>query len=77
MPRQTESKPPDHPIITAEVVPMFGRPSQRPAHREPPPTDAELAEYRRLKPLLVKMLDEWNAITASGGCPVARHILTR
>jgi hypothetical protein len=43
--------------------------------REPPASQAELAEYRRLRPLLLQMLKEWEAIKGSGGCPVARQIV--
>lgn len=44
-----------------------------PANREPPITAAELAEYRRLKPLLIQMLKEWQKIRV--GCPIARRTI--
>lgn len=40
-------------------------------------TPAELAEYRRIKPLLLQMLREWEAIKSSGGCPIARNITSQ
>lgn len=75
MPNRREIRPPDQ--VTAEIVPLFGAQAPRAAERQPPITSEELAEYRRMRPLLLKMLKEWDAITASGGCPVARHVLTR
>jgi hypothetical protein len=47
--------------------------SERPA-REPPVTDAEIREYRRLKPLLLAMLNEWGRV--KGMCPMASRILS-
>jgi hypothetical protein len=44
-----------------------------PAHREPPLTAAELAEYRRIRPALLQLLEEWQKIRVS--CPVARRTL--
>lgn len=52
-------------------------PVKRSATREQPVTDAEIAEYRKLKPKLLQMLAEWDAIKASDGCPVAHHVLTK
>lgn len=43
--------------------------------REPAVTDAEIAEFRRLKPLLLRMLKEWEQLKSEEGCPVARHVL--
>lgn len=42
--------------------------------REPNLTDAELIEYRRLRPALLQMLEEWQKIRT--GCPVARNMLS-
>ena len=39
------------------------------------PTGAELAEYRRIRPLL--LLAEWEVIKGSIGCPIARRITTQ
>lgn len=52
-------------------------PVRRTAIREQPVTDAEIAEYRKLKPKLLQMLAEWEEIKSSHGCPVAHHILTK
>jgi hypothetical protein len=41
------------------------------------PTGAELAEYRRIRPLLLQMLAEWEVIKGSIGCPIARRITTQ
>lgn len=38
-------------------------------------TSQELAEYRRIKPQLLQMLREWEALKSGRGCPVARSIL--
>jgi len=55
------------------VVPLFLA-TIAPRRKEAPVSDEELAEYRRLKPLLLQMLAEWEQIKGSGGCPVARSI---
>jgi hypothetical protein len=44
------------------------------AKREAPPTPEEIAEYRRIRPQLLQMLREWEAVKATGGCPIARRI---
>jgi hypothetical protein len=59
---------------TTNVTPLFGR-QPRPASREPAPTDEEIAEYRRIRPQLLQMLDEWNRIKGYKGCPAARAVL--
>lgn len=58
----------------ANVVSIFDR---RPAaNRAPPVTAEEIAEFRRVWPDVLKMLDEWKEVTAAkDGCPVARQIL--
>lgn len=57
----------------AKVVSIFER---RPAaFREPPITAEEIAEYRQMRPLLMKMLEEWQQVATTGGCPVARQII--
>lgn len=73
MPQQEVQQPAPE-AVPANVVPIFAR---RPlVNREPPPSAEELAEYRRMKPLLLKMLEEWEQVTAAkDGCPVARQIL--
>lgn len=57
----------------ANVTSIVGRP--RPRH-EPPPTDAELAEYRRMLPALRCMLAEWEAVKGPNGCPVLKMVLS-
>jgi len=73
--QQDEALPQEasEPFIVANVVPIFGR-LPRP-YREAPATDDELAEYRRIRPRLLKMLEEWDALTGEGGCPIARSRL--
>lgn len=61
------------PFDAENVVSLFGR-IPRP-HREAPASDDELAEYRRIRPRLLKMLEEWDALTGEGGCPIARSRL--
>jgi hypothetical protein len=53
------------------VVALFGRTHTK---REAPPTDEELMEYRRIRPRLLQMLREWDALKSQSGCPVARAI---
>jgi hypothetical protein len=72
-------KPPEAatnaPPIEAEgnVTQLFARnPAKR---REPPLTDEEIAEFRRLRPLLIKMLADWGTLSGPTGCPVVHHIL--
>lgn len=55
------------------VMSIVGRPCPR---REPPPTDAELAEYRRMLPALRRMMAEWDTVKGPNGCPVLRMVLT-
>jgi hypothetical protein len=39
---------------------------------QPPPTDDELAEYRRVWPQVLRMLNEWGDIKC--GCPIAGRL---
>lgn len=39
-----------------------------------PASSEELEEYRRMWPLVMRMLREWEAVKGSGGCPIARRI---
>ena len=57
----------------SNVFPLFLA-TIAPRRREAPATEDELAEYRRIRPLLLQMLSEWEQIKGSGGCPVARSI---
>ena len=41
--------------------------------RDPPLTPAELAEYRRLRPLLLQMLEEWHRVRMA--CPIAQRAI--
>lgn len=40
-----------------------------------PLTPEEQAEFRRMWPLLMQMLREWEVIKAEGGCPIASRLL--
>jgi hypothetical protein len=62
------------------VVVPFQAPSASARKHEPPPTNEEIAEYRRIRPVLMQMLEEWpkllrehRAITSN--CMLARKIL--
>lgn len=52
------------------VIPLH---SPAPRRREPPLTDAEIREWRRLAPQLRRMARQIEAIAVE--CPVARQIL--
>lgn len=59
---------------THNVTPLFGRIAPiRDLARVPPLTGDEIAEYRRLRPRLLAMLDGWDKVAR--GCPVARLTL--
>lgn len=65
---------------TSNVVVPFQAPSGSARKHEPPPTDDEIAEYRRIRPVLLQMLEQWpkflkehQAITSN--CVLARKIL--
>lgn len=50
-------------------------------NREPQPTDEEIAEYRRIRPLLLKMIEEWPKLmqhqqAIGSNCMLARKILS-
>ena len=38
-------------------------------------TPEELAEYRRIRPVLLKIVAEWPTLRGQQGCPAMRHIL--
>jgi len=38
-------------------------------------TPEELAEYRRIRPALLKIVAEWATLRGQQGCPAMRHIL--
>lgn len=40
-----------------------------------PVTAEEVAEYRRIKPELLKMLAEWQLVRSTAGCPVFREVI--
>lgn len=46
-------------------------PFSTPLYREPPLTAVELAEYRRLRPMLRKLVEDWPKIVSS--CPIAKR----
>ena len=35
----------------------------------------ELREYRRIRPLLLAMIEDWQKLKSPQGCPAMRHIL--
>lgn len=68
-----ESQPPPQ---LADVVPLFGAQRKPAPPREAPVTPEEIAEYRQIRPALLRMLAEWEQLTAAhSGCPVAAQIL--
>lgn len=56
-----------------EKIPGNVVPFAPPPHWEPPLTAVELAEYRRLRPALLQVLEEWQKIRT--GCPIARQTI--
>ena len=63
---------------SSNVIDLAG--ARRRQKVEPPPTDEEMQEYRRIRPLLLKMLVDWpelkrqhDLITQS--CPLAIKLL--
>lgn len=42
-----------------------------------PPTAEEIAEYRRIRPALLRMVEEWQIVRGPGGCPVMAHLLNQ
>lgn len=67
--QEAASEPPN----LGNVVELFAAtPCPR---RAPPPSEAELIEYREMRPRLLAMLAEWDTIKSSHGCPVARQVL--
>lgn len=58
--------------LASNVTPLAGRIA---AAREAPVTGQELAEYRRLRPRLLAMLDGWERLVSPKGCPAARSVL--
>lgn len=63
------------PSEDSNVRSLFGM-AARP-RREPPLTDAEISEYRRIKPLLQQLMVEWETLKSEKGCPVARSLLVK
>jgi hypothetical protein len=75
-----QKTPESHEIAAANNVVPFQAPTAAARKHEPPPTDDEIAEYRRIRPLLMRMLEQWptllkehQAITSN--CVLARKIL--
>lgn len=62
--------------LSNNVLPMFDV-DRTGGPRPPSVTHAEVAEYRRLLPQMRQMLDEWQAVKGSNGCPVARSLLKK
>lgn len=40
-----------------------------------PVTPEEVAEYRRMRPVLRQIVAEWPTLRGPSGCPAMRHIL--
>ena len=40
-----------------------------------PVTPEEVAEYRRMKPVLLQIVKDWPTLRGANGCPAMRHIL--
>ena len=40
-----------------------------------PVTPEEVAEYRRMKPVLLQIVKDWPALRGPKGCPAMQHIL--
>lgn len=57
--------------IAGNITPF---PMERVRRPEPPPSDAELAEYRRIRPQLLQMLAEWQKIRSM--CPLATRLVS-
>jgi hypothetical protein len=76
-----EQQPAETPEAEAEVGDLtnvrsiLGRKPVNKTVFEAPVTAEEVAEYRRLRPLLLQMLEEWQMIRSSQGCPVFRQIV--
>jgi hypothetical protein len=64
------------PFDLVNVTQMFGRQPCRKVPIVDPPTSEEIAEYRRIKPLLLQIIQEWKILKGPDGCPVARQILS-
>jgi hypothetical protein len=58
--------------LATNVTPLAGRIA---TPREAPVTGQELAEYRKLRPRLLAMLEGWERLVSPGGCPAARSVL--
>lgn len=56
---------------SAEVVDLFEYVRNRTAA---PATPEELDEYRRMWPLVMQMLREWEIIKRASGCPIAHRL---
>lgn len=61
----------------ADVIPLFLHRKRPTTPAEPRSTVEELAEYRRIKPLLLEMLREWQLTKGPGGCPVLKKVLSK
>jgi len=75
---QEKSAQPESAEIYAFPSPSDAHPRRR---QEPPPTDEELAEYRKNRVAIMQMLAEWKQFKAQFAlvcleCPVAAAILS-
>lgn len=60
-------------VRAARIFPIKGNDASAP--REEPVTEAEVAEYRRIRPRLLRMLAEWELVSAN--CPMAVRLIDR
>lgn len=42
-----------------------------------PATAQELSEYRRIRPLLLEIIEDWQTLRGARGCPAMSHILRK
>lgn len=76
--RETQSQQANE--STANVVPFPQGEQKRCKKVEPPPSDEELAEYRRIRPLLMQIIEQWPELVRehrviTHGCPLAIKLL--
>jgi hypothetical protein len=62
------------------VVFPQGTPKPRCKKSEPPPSDEELAEYRRIRPILMQIIEQWPHLLKehriiAQGCPLAIKLI--
>lgn len=61
-------------VNSPNVVALFD-PARTPAPKDVHPTQEELEDFRKYWPLMKRMLTEFEALKAQGGCPIMRETL--